>query len=222
MNKLIWVYDSPYSRSIKWLLTHHQVVHEDYVLTWQQMATDHLLAANPKKQVPTLLSENAVKTDSLLIALEYLPDDWYQSVDAKFFRLADSDVEAAIIFLFRANLLSKKFGSSEQSQFMLQAGIDTYRQSVDYLLDHLLVEFTGVIGTQVTCNYGSVLLLSTLFAAISLAETELIDYRREELVVFFDQVESDKTYQSIIRTYQGKPSNTLPFKYSKFNDNKKA
>jgi glutathione S-transferase len=55
MNKLIWVYDSPFSRSIKWLLLKQGIEHEDYVLTWQQMADDELLAANPKRQVPTLL-----------------------------------------------------------------------------------------------------------------------------------------------------------------------
>lgn len=219
MNKLIWVYDSPYSRSIKWLLCHHNVAHEDHVLTWEQMATDKLLASNPKRQVPTLWSKSSVKIDSLLIALEYLTSDWYQSVDAKFFRLADSDVEAAIIFLFRARLLRNKFGSSEHSQFMLQAGIDTYKQSVDYLLDHLLSMPVGIDSdeiepTEIACNYGSVLLISTLFAAISLAKDELLGYRREELTVLFKSIESDVTYQSIIKTYQGKPANDLPFEYS--------
>ena len=107
MNKLIWVYDSPFSRSIKWLMMKYEIEHEDYILTWEQLATDPLLAINPKKQVPTLWKNDSVKYDSLLIALDYLPNTWHQSLDARLFRLADSDVEASIIFLFRANMLKK-------------------------------------------------------------------------------------------------------------------
>nr|WP_281247204.1 glutathione S-transferase N-terminal domain-containing protein [Pseudoalteromonas denitrificans] len=207
MKKLIWVYDSPFSRSIKWLLMHYRVPHEDYVLTWDEMATDPLLASNPKMQVPMLWSKNTIQSDSLLIALEYLPDLWHQSVDAQFFRLADSDVETSIIFLFRANLLKNKFGESENSQFMLQAGVDTYKKSVDYLLDYIMVQ-----NDKFKCNYGAVLLLSTLFSAVSLAEYDLASYRINELKVFISVVESDEIYQSIIDMYQGQPSNSVPFR----------
>jgi len=213
MNTLIWVYDSPFSRCIKWLFTKHCIEHDDYILTWDEMASDPLLANNPKRQVPTVLAKdlNEVKYDSLLIAMDYLPANWHQTLDAKLFRLADSDVEAAIIFLFRANLLKKKFGESEQSQLMLDAGVNTYKHSVDYLLDHLL---TGDIKAE--CNYGAVLLHSTLLAAISLSIESLKDYRRPELGRFVQVVESDDTYQQLIATYQGKPSNELPFAYHNF------
>lgn len=212
MNKLIWVYDSPFSRSIKWLLSRYEVPHEDYVLTWDEMSTDPLLACNPKKQVPTIWCEGKVKTDSLLIALDYLPSSWHKSVDAQLFRLADSDVEAAIIFLFRANLLKDKFGESENSQLMLKAGIDTFQQSIDHLLDHVLNH-----EAHIECNYGAVLLLSTIFAAISLAEDKLIGYRATELAGFIAAVESNKIYKEMIHLYQGKGSNSVPFEYSKFN-----
>ena len=208
LNKLIWVYDSPFSRSIKWLLLHNDVPHEDHVLTWDEMATDPLLADNLKKQVPTIWNKGSMKTDSLLIALEYLPASWYQSVDAKLFRLADSDVEAAIIFLFRANLLKDKFGESENSRLMLKAGIDTYKQAVDYLLDHLVTK-----GVAVACNYGAVLLLSTLLAAISLAPGELRGYRNAELKPFAACVEADDMYRTMVRACQGQASNHVPFEY---------
>jgi len=211
MNKLIWVYDSPFSRSLKWLLNAYNVEHEDYILTWEQMSSDSLLSLNPKKQVPTLYNDGKAKTDSLLIALEYLPTSWHLSLDAKLFRLADSDVEAAIIFLFRANLLEDKFGQSEQSQFMRDAGVNTYKTSVDHLLDHLIN-----VDEILECNFGAVLLMSTLFAAISLAESELVDYRKEDLRYLYNVVESNCTYIGLIGMYQGQVSNKLPFEYSQF------
>jgi len=211
MNKLIWVYDSPFSRCLKWLLTSYKVAHQDHILTWQQMSSDALLALNPKKQVPTLYINGAVKTDSLLIALEYLPTSWHGSLDAKLFRLADSDVESAIIFLFRANLLEEKFGQTEQSLFMRNAGVNTYKASVDHLLDYLVN--SDEIGE---CNFGAVLLMSTLFAATSLAESELVDYRSSELITFYKIVESDPVYHKMIIDYQGRDSNSLPFEYSAF------
>jgi len=216
MIKLIWVYDSPFSRSLKWLLNAYNFEHEDYILTWEQMSSDALLALNPKKQVPTLYSRGTVKTDSLLIALEYLPESWHLSLDAKLFRLADSDVEATIIFLFRANLLEEKFGQSEQSLFMRDAGVNTYKASVDHLLDHLIKP-----DDVLECNFGAVLLMSTLFAAISLAKSELVDYRKSELSVYFSIIESDKTYKKIIEQYQGGTSNELPFEYRQININNK-
>lgn len=111
--KLLWVLDSPFSRATKWLLLNKGVAHDDHLMTWQSMATDELLLdANSKRQVPTLIINGQSFTDSLLIALEYLPAGWHKSLDARLFRLADSDVESAIIFLFRANMLSEKFGTS--------------------------------------------------------------------------------------------------------------
>jgi hypothetical protein len=211
MNKLIWVYDSPFSRSLKWLLSTYNVEHQDHILTWEQMSSDALLALNPKKQVPTLYNSGTVKTDSLLIALEYLPASWHLSLDAKLFRLADSDVEAAIIFLFRASLLEEKFGQSEQSQFMRDAGVNTYKISVDHLLDHLMNT-----DEVIECNFGAVLLMSTLFAAISLAESELVDYRKEELRYFYNVVEFNCTYINLIEMYQGQLSNKVPFECSQF------
>lgn len=213
MSKLIWVYDSPFSRSIKWLLLQHDIAHKDYVLSWDELATDSLLALNPKRQVPTLWNNGSVNVDSLLIALEYLPNTWHQSLDANLFRLADSDVETCIIFLFRANLLENKFGLSESSEFMLNSGIDLYKQSVDYLLDHIMT-----FPSQLECNYGAVLLLSTIFSAISLAEDKLLDYRSEELSIFIHLIESDVNYRNMIVKYQGEPSNDVPFEYSKFNN----
>lgn len=132
------------------------------------------------------------------IALEYLPNTWYQSLDAKLFRLVDSDVEACIIFLFRANQLENKYGLSVSSQCMLKSGIDLYEQSVDYLLDHLMK-----LPSQLECNYGAVLLLSTIFSAMSLAEDKLVDYRSEGLSIFINLIESDVSYRNMIVKYQG-------------------
>lgn len=212
MSKLIWVYDSPFSRSIKWLLLNCEVPHKDHVLTWDEMTTDTLLAYNPKRQVPTILSKDNVKTDSLLIALEYLPSSWHQSLDAKLFRLADSDIEAAIIFLFRANLLSDKFGESENSQLMLKSGIDTFKMSIDYLLDHLMAQ-----KDEFKCNFGAVLLYSTLLVAVSLSEQELKGYRQNELAYFVDVIESDSAYREMASICNGSESNKVPFESSKFN-----
>ncbi|WP_404396168.1 glutathione S-transferase N-terminal domain-containing protein [Pseudoalteromonas phenolica] len=209
MNKLIWVYDSPFSRSIKWLLLKQGIEHEDYVLTWQQMADDELLAANPKRQVPTLLINNQAKYDSLLIALDYLPRNWHHSIDAKLFRLADSDVEAAIIFLFRANLLKKQFGDSEQSKLMYEAGVNTYKSAVDFLLDHVLKNTHSV-----ECEFGGVLLLSTMLAAIFMAKTDLQNYRVSELKPFINAIEQNSVYLNMIAQYQGQSGNLVPFQFA--------
>jgi len=209
MNKLIWVYDSPFSRSIKWLLLKRGIEHEDYVLTWQQMADDELLATNPKRQVPTLLINNEVKYDSLLIALDYLPTNWHHSIDAKLFRLADSDVEAAIIFLFRANLLKNKFGDSDQSKSMYEAGVNTYRSAVDFLLDHVLKNTHSV-----NCEFGGVLLLSTMLASISMAKTDLQNYRASELKPFINAIEQDNVYLNMVTQYQGQSGNLVPFQFA--------
>jgi len=209
MNKLIWVYDSPFSRSIKWLLLKQRIEHEDYVLTWQQMADDELLAANPKRQVPTFLTENEVKYDSLLIALDYLPTNWHNSIDAKLFRLADSDVEAAIIFLFRADLLKTQFGDSEESKLMYEAGVNTYKSAVDFLLDYVLKNTHSV-----KCEFGGVLLLSTMLAAISMAKAELQYYRASELKPFINAIEQDSVYLKMIAQYQGQADNLVPFQFA--------
>ena len=204
---LVWVIDSPFSRAIKWLLINKDIHHKDHLLTWQDMPSDNLLAKNPKKQVPTLLKGNNIKTDALLIALDYLPKNWHQSKDAQMYRLADCDVEAAIIFLFRANLLKEKFGESAQSQLMLESGINTYQQSVDMLLDHLFEPANPV-------NIGAVLLYSTLLASISLAESKLIAYRHQELVTFASNIESDPSYQHLISQYQASETCSVPFQLS--------
>ena len=133
---LYWNYDSPYSRCIKWLLLNQKVEHADKNLSWEQMTLEPaLVQANPKRQVPTLAEYDsgvliASQSDSLLIGLAYMGPNWYQSLDAKLYRLADSEVEACIIFLFRANLLKDKFGQTDSSELMLKAGIDTYKTSI--------------------------------------------------------------------------------------------
>ncbi|NMH64162.1 glutathione S-transferase N-terminal domain-containing protein [Shewanella salipaludis] len=213
MERLIWVYDSPFSRSIKWLLLENDIRHEDHLLSWDELLTDELLArANPKKQVPVLLGEAGVRVDSLLIALDYLPGNWHQTLDAKLFRLADSDVEAAIIFLFRARLLSSKFGESENSALMRQAGIEAYKASVDYLLDTLLADKHSLPG----CDFGAVLLLSTLLAALSLADAKLSGYRHPELAAFIRGVEENASYRRMLAECQGKPGNWVPFEFHPF------
>jgi len=209
MEKLIWVYDSPYSRCIKWLLLKQRTEHQDYILSWKEMASDKLLSKfNPKKQVPTLIRETAARTDSLLIGLDYLPNDWHQTLDAKMFRLADSEVEAAIIFLFRANLLQDKFGESDNSRLMRDAGLNTFKVSVDNLIDQLLSkeDFSQA-------NFGAVLLLSTLLAAISLSGGELASYRHHELLKFAAIIETDKHYLQMISDYQGNENNSVPFEF---------
>lgn len=209
METLIWVYDSPFSRSVKWLLLDNEVEHMDHILSWKEMASDSLLAQyNPKAQVPCLVNEPLARTDSLLIALDFLPQGWHQTVDAKMYRLGDSDVEAAIIFLFRANLLKSKFGESEQSLLMQDAGVRTFQTSVDFLLDHLMQDVSKP-------NIGAVLLLSTLLASISMVEGKLAGYRREEMVRFASFVEMSPSYQAMIHDFQGRPNNEVPFEYSR-------
>lgn len=207
MTTLIWVHDSPFSRSIKWLLLANGVEHEDHELSWDDMASDGLLAKfNPKRQVPTLVTNGNAKVDSLLIALDYLPAHWYQTLDAKFFRLADSDVEAAIIFLFRAKQMASRFGESEQSQWMYDAGASTYRFCVDYLLDELLTNAWEV-------DFGAVLLLSTMLAAISLSDGALGEYRRQELSVFASAVECHPAYLAMANHCDACGVAQVPFQY---------
>ena len=227
---LYWNYDSPYSRCIKWLLLNKKIAHTDKILSWEKMRqTPSLALANPKKQVPTLVEtdvDTAVEgekkrrhdsaafntTDSLLIALDYVGVDWHRTLDAKLYRLADAEVEAGIIFLFRANLLKEKFGQSDNSDFMLKAGIDTYKSSIDLFIDHLLVEVNQGVNDEV--NIGAVLLFSTLLAARSmLPETEL-SYRQAELSAFIDLIEADIDYQQMMRECAANLSEGLSEKMS--------
>lgn len=206
-NKLLWVADSPFSRATKWLLLNKEVVHDDHLMTWEGMATDELLrGANSKQQVPTLLINGTALTDSLLIALDYLPTDWHKSVDAKLFRLADSDVESAIIFLFRANLLAAKFGHSDESQLMFDAGASTFKAAIDHLLDDIWLKRVGL-----KVNFGLVLLYSTLLAASSLSGINLIEYRIDELKPLFKLIEQDIDYQKLVASLPEGTKFEVPF-----------
>lgn len=205
--KLLWVPDSPYSRSIKWLLLRKRVMHHDYFLTWETMKTDQLLKKhNAKLQVPTLINEGKSITDSLLIALKFLPHSWHETMDAQLFRLADSDIESAIIFLFRANLLSSRFGISEQSEFLLKAGIDLYKASVDYLLDDLLLTTS-----KIEVNFGLILLYSTMLAASSVSGKQLTLYRQDELKPLSSLIEQDCYYQKMISSIPSDIDYKVPF-----------
>lgn len=208
MNRLIWVIDSPYSRATKWLLLTQHVSHADYLLSWQNLAQDPLLlACNPKQQVPTLLLEDRTISDSLLIALQFLPDEWHQTVDAQLFRLADGDFETAIIFFFRANLLEKNFGKNANSEFMRQAGETTYRKSLDVLFDTLLVS-----NTEQPVNFGLVLVFSTILACRHLANShEVSTYRLNGLQTLSSLFEADKNYQHLAQHYCADSENALPF-----------
>lgn len=209
MLTLYWNYDSPYSRSIKWLLLKNDVAHSDVVLNWHQMTIDEaLFNANPKRQVPTLVNGNESRCDSLLIALDYLPGNWHQSMDARLYRLADAEVEAAIIFLFRANAMLSRFGESENVQFMLDAGIQTYRFAIDLLIDNFWPQCQA---EQSTVGVGAVLLHSTLLAARSMMPTQEHGYREVELAEFIEVVQSDDAYQFMVKEYQGQPDNQVSF-----------
>lgn len=213
-NTLLWVIDSPYSRSIKWLLLNQNVKHMDHIMTWEGMRQDPLLKKyNGKLQVPTWVADHKVINDSLLIALDFLPDDWHTTLDAKLFRLADSDVEAVIIFLFRANFLESEFGEGPQSQFMRDAGINAYKNAVDYLLDELFKErHFCVVG------FGLILLYSTLLAASSLAGQGVIAYRLDQLKPIFDQCNRDIFYQKLVNSAEKNGLYDIPFSYL-FNKN---
>ncbi|MCC2616820.1 glutathione S-transferase N-terminal domain-containing protein [Aestuariibacter halophilus] len=208
MNRLIWVIDSPYSRATKWLLLKLHVSHADHLLGWQNLAHDPLLLAhNPKQQVPTLLLEDRTISDSLLIALQFLPDEWHQTVDAQLFRLADGDFEAAIIFFFRANLLEKNFSKNDSSEFMRQAGETTYRKSLDVLFDTIQVS-----DIEQPINFGLVLVFSTILACRHLANSlEVNTHRLNELQALSRLIETDKEYQHLVQHYFADSENALPF-----------
>ncbi len=208
-NTLLWVVDSPYSRCVKWLLLRENVAHDDHIMNWEDMAKDGLLQKyNSKLQVPTLIINNEIINDSLLIALRYLSSDWHLTFDAKLFRLADSDVESAIIFLFRANLLASKFGQSEQSELMYYAGIETYKKSVDYFLEELIKQ-----PKSIEVGFGLVLLYSTLLAASSISGQGLIKYRLEELAPVFDSINSDAFYKALVDEFSPEKNCKVPFSY---------
>jgi len=207
MNQLIWVLDSPFSRALKWLLLSKNVQHEDVLLTWEQMPDHKLLAQNnPKKQVPTLIYNNEPLVDSMLIAMNFLPSDWYKMADATLFRLADCDMEAAIIFLFRANLLREKFGESSNSELMYDSGISTYQSSIDFLLDHVVTDIS-----EFEVNYGAVLLYSTMAASWSLSGKQFIDYRYQELKPILKAIETNSVYRAMIDNYKANPDSEVPY-----------
>mgnify|MGYP000701729232 CR=1 FL=1 len=202
MQQLIWVIDSPYSRAIKWLLLRHNIAHDDYLLTWQTLKTDPLLQrCNRKQQVPTLVDGYTVSYDSLLIAQQILPFQWHQTTDAKIFRLGDADFEKAIIFFFRANLLAEKFGASEQSVLLFEAGRQRYCASVDMLFDHLLPQLANNI-KDIELNVGVVLAFSTILACRAQAHNiEVDNYRLQELQELATLMQKDKTYLYLVDNY---------------------
>ncbi|QZO13645.1 MULTISPECIES: glutathione S-transferase N-terminal domain-containing protein [Pseudoalteromonas] len=212
MKQLIWVIDSPYSRAIKWLLLHHDIAHDDYLLTWQNLKTDPLLRqCNPKQQVPTLIEQDTVSYDSLLIAQQILPFQWHQSTDAKIFRLGDADFEKAIIFFFRANLLTEKFGASEHSALLFEAGRQRYCSSVDMLFDHLLPQLANNI-QNIELYIGVVLAFSTILACRTQAHNFEIDYYRlSELKALSNRMLKDVNYQQIIASYTNSADCKLTF-----------
>lgn len=208
MNKLIWVVDSPFSRSIKWLMLQRGMKHSEHLLTWDTMKNHNLLVeCNPKVQVPTLIAKEEILSDSLLIILRLLGHDWHRTTDAKLFRLGDCDFEATLIFLFRANLLERKFGSSQESKFMREAGVANYQKSVDVLLDHLLVN-TG----KVEVNVGLVLVFSMVLIARFIGQFDAMhDYRLEELLQLNDALAADPDYQKLAQDYNGRQGQQWPF-----------
>ncbi|MBC3766081.1 hypothetical protein H8B19_09330 [Neptunicella marina] len=185
-----------------------KIQHQDHILTWDQLSSDSLLAAsNPKKQVPVYINQQQFLYDALLIALSVLPADWYQSADAKIYRLADADLETAIIFLFRASLLKEQFGASENSELMQQAGIRVYQQSTDILFDY----FAGIPQSH-DLNVGAVLAFSAILACRSLSDSDMIlDYRVSELSKLSCAMSSNVIYHQMATTYAGQPANSLPF-----------
>ena len=208
MNKLIWVVDSPFSRSIKWLMLQREMEHSEHSLTWENMKSDHLLAEyNPKLQVPTLITKEEVLSDSLLIILRFLGHDWHRTTDAKLFRLGDCDFEATLIFLFRANLLERQFGSGEASDFMRQTGVTNFQKNVDVLLDHLLTDTANI-----KVNVGLVLVFSMVLIARFNAQSDAVrDYRYEELLQLNDVLAADPYYQQLAQNYTGHQGQQWPF-----------
>ncbi|QYK03428.1 MULTISPECIES: glutathione S-transferase N-terminal domain-containing protein [Shewanella] len=212
MQQLIWVIDSPYSRAIKWLLLRHDIAHDDYLLTWQTLKTDPVLRlCNPKQQVPTLIEGGISSYDSLLIAQQILPFHWHQTTDAKIFRLGDADFEKAIIFFFRANLLAEKFGASEQSTLLFDAGRQCYCSSVDMLFDHLFPQLANAI-QDIELNIGVVLAFSTILACRAQAQhADIANYRMTQLRSLSDRLAADTSYQRMIKQYLSCADCELPF-----------
>ncbi|WP_166836051.1 glutathione S-transferase N-terminal domain-containing protein [Rheinheimera pleomorphica] len=212
MQQLIWVIDSPYSRAIKWLLLRHDIAHDDYLLTWQTLKTDALLQrCNPKQQVPTLVDGDAVSYDSLLIAQQILPFQWHQTTDAKLFRLGDADFEKAIIFFFRANLLADKFGVSEHSTLLFEAGQQRYCASVDMLIDHLLPQLAHNI-KDIELNVGVILAFSTILACRAQAQSaDITNYRITQLRALSERLAADACYQQMAQHYATSANCALPF-----------
>ncbi|MBT1064371.1 glutathione S-transferase N-terminal domain-containing protein [Bowmanella sp. Y26] len=208
MNQLIWVIDSPYSRATKWLLTAHNIAHQDHILSWQTLKSDTLLKRhNPKQQVPTFLLGDDVCGDSLLIAMRLLPFQWHQTDDAYIFRLADSDFEAAILFFFRAKLLAEKFGPSDNSALMFAAGKETYTKAVDILFDHLMPDETAW-----RLNFGVVMAFSTILACRMLSmSAEIANYRLDDLRRLSTWIGADAHYQYLADNYSTSAETELPF-----------
>ena len=212
MQQLFWVIDSPYSRAIKWLLLRHDIAHDDYLLTWQTLKTDSVLHQhNPKQQVPTLVNGDAVSYDSLLIAQQILPFQWHQTTDAKIFRLGDADFEKAIIFFFRANLLAEKFGASEHSAWLFEAGRQRYCSSFDMLFGHLLPQQANNI-KDIELNVGVVLTFSTILASRAQAQSaDIANYRITQLRALSERLAADACYQQMAQHYATSADCALPF-----------
>lgn len=208
MTTLIWVIDSPFSRAIKWLLLKEGINHSEHLLTWNELESDSILAEyNPKLQVPTLITKDETLGDSLLIILRLLGHDWYRTMDVKLFRLGDCDFEATLIFLFRANLLERKFGPSQESDFMRQAGVASYKKNIDVLLDHLLANTS-----KVEVNAGLVLVFSMVLIARFNAQSDAVrNYRSEELLQLNDILASDPCFQQLTQNYTGHKGQQWPF-----------
>ena len=208
MSTLIWVIDSPFSRMVKWLLLKKNVMHSDHLITWDKLNSDCTLAEhNAKLQVPTLITKDGTFSDSLLITLRLLGHDWHRTTDARLFRLGDCDFEATLIFLFRANLLESKFGPSQESNFMREAGVTSYRKNVDILLDHLL---SDTAKTEV--NVGLVLVFSMVLIARFNAQSDVVsDYRFEALLQLNELLATDPYYQQLTQDYTGHEGQQWPF-----------
>ena len=208
MTTLIGVIDSPFSRAIKWLLLKEGINHSEHLLTWDSLETSAMLAEyNPKLQVPTLIAKDETFSDSLLIILRLLGHDWHRVMDAKLFRLGDCDFEATLIFLFRANLLEREFGPSQESDFMRQAGVASYKKNIDVLLDHLLAN-TG----KVEVNVGLVLVFSMILIARFNAQSDAVrDYRFVELLQLNEALAADPYYQQLAQDYTGQKGQQWPF-----------
>lgn len=64
-----------------------QMVHSEHFLSWEGMKSDRLLLEyNPKLQVPTLITDDEVLSDSPLIILHLLGHYWHRTPDANALR----------------------------------------------------------------------------------------------------------------------------------------